>query len=182
MAQCSASADRGHNTRAQCPVIPAPPCPGRYGVDATPCPVGHSVVLSRRPTEIAGVVDALMGRDALLGRLVEVGAMGYYQASLERYGESLSRSRLYARGLGRDRDWAPCRGLAREASREVEIRQGIETSRARPKARRRAGGLGRGRWLTNGLPSGFVFYGVEMVLSIYARGTPFYGTRQLILS
>ena len=76
------------------------PYPNWYGVDATPCPVGHSVVSIHRPAEIAGVVDALMGRDALLGRLVEAGTVGHYQASLERYGESLSRSRLYARGLG----------------------------------------------------------------------------------
>ena len=69
-------------------------------------------------------------------------------------------------------------GFLVEASREAEICQAVETSRARPEARRRASGLGRGLWLTNGLPSGFVFYGVEMVLSIYARGTPFYGTRQ----
>ena len=144
-AQCSAGADRGHSARTQWPVIPAAPCPSWYGVDATPCPVGHSVVSSRRPAEIAGVVDALMGRVALSGRLVEAGATGYCQASLERYRASLSRLRLYARGLGRDGDWAPCRGLPREASRKAKIRQGTETSRARPKARRRAGGLGRGR-------------------------------------
>ena len=92
-----------------------------YGVDATPCPVGHSVVSSRHPAEIAGVVDALMGRDALSGRLVEAGATGYYRAGLERYGESLSRSMLYARGLGRDGEWVPCRGLPREASRGGDL-------------------------------------------------------------
>ena len=145
-AQCSAGADRGHSTRTQWPVIPAAPCPSRYGVDATSCPVGHSAVSSRRPTEIAGVVDALMGRDALSRGLVEAGATGYCRAGLERYGESLSRSRLYTRGLERDEDWAPCRGLLREASCEAEIRQGIETSRARLKARWRADGLGQGRW------------------------------------
>jgi len=76
-AQHSAATDRGHSARAQWPVIPAAPCLSRYGVDATPCPVGHSVVSSRRPAEIARVVDALIGRDMLSGRLVEVGAMGY---------------------------------------------------------------------------------------------------------
>ena len=75
-AQCSASADRGHSARIQWPVIPAVPCLSRYGADATSCPVGHSMVLSRRPAEIAGVVDALIGRDMLLGRLVEAGATG----------------------------------------------------------------------------------------------------------
>ena len=119
------------------------------------------MVSSRRPAEIAGVVDALMGCDALSRSPIEVEAMGYCRAGLERYGESLSRSRLYARGLGRDGDWATCRGLPREALREAEIRQAVETSCARPKARRRAGGLGRGRWLTNGLPSGFVFMGFK---------------------
>ena len=76
-AQCIVGADRGHSTITQRPVIPAVPCPSRYGVDATPCPVGHSVVSSHRPVEIAGVVDALTGRDRLSGRLIEVGATGY---------------------------------------------------------------------------------------------------------
>ena len=98
------------------------PCLSRYGADAASCPIGHSVVSSHRPAKIAGVVDALMGHDALSGRLVEAGATSYYQARLERYGELLSRFRLYARGLGRDGDWAPCRGLPQEASREAEIR------------------------------------------------------------
>ena len=75
-AQCSAGADRGHSARIQWPVILAAPCLSRYGVDATSRPVGHSVVSSRRPAEIVGVVDALIGRDMLLGRLVEAGAMG----------------------------------------------------------------------------------------------------------
>jgi len=76
-AQRSAGADRGHSARTQWPVIPAAPCLSRYGVDATPCPVGHSVVSSRHPAEIAGVVDALIGHDMLSGRLVEAGATGY---------------------------------------------------------------------------------------------------------
>ena len=76
-AQCSAGADRGHSARTQWPVISAAPCPSWYGVDVTPCPVGHSVVSSRRPTEIAGVVDALMGRDALSGSPVEAEATDY---------------------------------------------------------------------------------------------------------
>jgi len=145
VAQRSVGADHGHSTRAQWPVIPAAPCSGRYGVDATSCLIDHSAVSSRRPAEITGVVGALMGRDALSGSPVEAEATGYCRAGLERYGESLSRPRLYARGFGRDGEWVPCRGLPCAASREAEIRQAVETSRARPKARRRAGGLGRGR-------------------------------------
>ena len=121
MAQCSSGADRGHNTSAQWPVTPTPSCSGRYGVDVTSRPVDHSTVSSHHPAKIAGVVDTLMGCDALSGRLVEAGATGYCRAGLERYGESLSRSRLYAWGLGRDEDWAPCRGLPRGVSREAEI-------------------------------------------------------------
>ena len=136
------------------------PCLSWYGADATSHPIGHSTVSSRRLAEIAGVVDALMGRDALSGRLVEAGAMGYCRAGLERYGESLSRSRLYARGLGRDEESVPRRGPLCEASREAEVWQAVETSRARPGARRRASGLGRGWGLTNGLPFGSVIDGV----------------------
>ena len=122
MAQCSAGADHGHSTRAQWPVIPAVPCPGRYGVDATSCLIGHSAVSSRHSADIAGVVGALMGRDALLGRLVEAEAIGCCRAGLERYGESLSRSRLYARASGETENWFL-----------------VEASRARPRARRRFG-------------------------------------------
>ena len=64
-AQCGASADRGHSARIQWPVTPAVPCLSWYGANVTSCPVGHSVVSSRRPAEIAGVVDALIGRDML---------------------------------------------------------------------------------------------------------------------
>ena len=64
-------ADRGHSVRTQWPVIPAVPCPGRYGVDATSGPVGHSMALSHRPAEIAGVVEALMRHDALSEGSVE---------------------------------------------------------------------------------------------------------------
>ena len=77
VAQRSAGADHGHSARTQWSVIPAAPCLSRYGVDATPCPVGHSVVSSHHLAEIAGVVDALIGRDMLSGRLVEMGATGY---------------------------------------------------------------------------------------------------------
>ena len=83
------------------------PCLSWYGADATSRPVGHSAVSSRRPAEITGVVDTLMGRDALSGSLVEAEVMGYCRASLERYGELSSRSRLYARGLRRDRELVP---------------------------------------------------------------------------
>ena len=86
-AQRSAGPDCGHSARTQWPVIPAAPYPSRYGVDVTPCLVGRSAVSNRHPAEIAGVVDALMGRDMLSERLVEARAMGYCQASLERYGE-----------------------------------------------------------------------------------------------
>ena len=76
-AQCSVGADRGHSVRTQWPVFPAVPCPSRYGADATSGPVGHSVALSHRPAEIAGVVEVLMGHDVLSGRLAEVGATDY---------------------------------------------------------------------------------------------------------
>ena len=79
--------DRGHSVRTQWPVIPAVPYPGRYGADATSSRVGHSVALSRRPAEIAGVVEALMRHDALSGGLVEAGVTGYGRPDLERHGE-----------------------------------------------------------------------------------------------
>ena len=82
-AQCSVGADRGHSVRIQLPVIPIVLCLSRYGANATSCPVGHSAVSSRRPAEIVGVVDVLMGHDVLSGRPVEAGATGYGQASLE---------------------------------------------------------------------------------------------------
>ena len=69
-------ADRGYSIRTQWPVIPAVPCPSRYGADATLGRVGHSVALSRRPAEIAGVVEALMGHDTLSGGSVEAGGDG----------------------------------------------------------------------------------------------------------
>ena len=76
-AQRSAGPDCGHSARTQWPVIPAVPCLSWYGIDATSCPISHSVVSSRRLAEIAGVVDALMRHDMLSGRLVEAGATGY---------------------------------------------------------------------------------------------------------
>ena len=75
--QSSVGADRGHSVRTQWPIIPAALYPNRYGVDATSGPVGHSVVSSRRPAEIAGVVEVLMGHDVLSGGSVEVGATNY---------------------------------------------------------------------------------------------------------
>ena len=122
--------------------------------------IGRSAVLSRRPADIVGVVGTLMGCDALSGRLVEVEATGCCRAGFKRDRESTSRPRLYVQGLGRDGESVPRRGHLWEASREAEIWQAAEASRARLGARRRAGGLGRGRGLTNGLPFGFVFYGV----------------------
>ena len=160
MAQCSAGAGRGHSARAQYLVTSAPSYPGRYGIDATCCLIGRSVVSSRRPADIAGVVGALMGHDARSRRLVEAEATGCCRAGFERDGESMSRPRLYARGLRRDRKLVPHRGPLCKASHEAEVWQAAETSRARPGARRRAGGLGRGWGLTNGLPFGFVFDGV----------------------
>jgi len=53
------------------------PCLSRYGADVTSCPVGHSVVSSHHPPEIAGVVEVLMGHDVLSGRPAEAGAMDY---------------------------------------------------------------------------------------------------------
>ena len=76
-AQCSVGADRGHSVRTQWPVIPAVPCPSRYGVDATSSPVGYSVVSSCRPAEIVGVVEVLMGHDVLPGGSVKAGATDY---------------------------------------------------------------------------------------------------------
>ena len=101
-----------------------------------------------------------MGRDALSGRLAEAEVTGHCRAGFERDGESTSQPRLYARGLGRDGESVPCRGPLREASREAEICPAPEASRTSPGARRRAGGFGRGRGLTNGLSFGFVFDGV----------------------
>ena len=121
MAQCSTGAGRGHSTRAQWLVTPAPSYPGWYGVDATSCLVGHSAVSSRRPADIAGVVGALMEHDALSRILAEAEAMDRCRAGLERDGESTSRPRLYAWGLRRDGESVPCRGPQREASCEAEI-------------------------------------------------------------
>ncbi|XP_066320270.1 uncharacterized protein [Miscanthus floridulus] len=70
-----------------------------------------------------------MGRDALSERLVEAEATDYCQAGFERDGESTSRPRLYAWGLGRDEKSVPHRGPLRKASHEAEIWQAIETSR-----------------------------------------------------
>jgi len=137
VAQCSPGADRVHSTSAQWPVTPTPSCSGWYGVDMTSRPVGHSVVSSRCPAEIAGVVDALMGRDVLSGRLVEAGTTGYCRAGLERYGESVSEalcagprarrrigspSRPLVRGLTRGGDLAGRRDLLCEAKGEAESR------------------------------------------------------------
>jgi len=157
VAQCSAGADRGHSTRAQWPVIPATPYPGWYGVDVTSHLVGRSAVSGRHSADIAGVVGALMGRDALSGRLVEAEATGCCRAGFERDGESTSRPRLYARGLGRDGESVPRRGPLWEASREAEIWQAAEASRARLGARRRASGFRRDQGLTNGLSFGIIF-------------------------
>ena len=74
--QCSVGADRGHSVRTQWPVIPAVPCPSRYGADATSGPVGHSTMSRHHPAEIVGVVDVLMGLDVLSGGSVEAGGVG----------------------------------------------------------------------------------------------------------
>ena len=78
MSCCFRGGDRGYSVKIQWPVIPAAPCLSRYGADATSCPVGHSAVSSRRPAEIAGVVDVLMGHDVLSGGSVEAGGDGLW--------------------------------------------------------------------------------------------------------
>ena len=119
-AQCNASADRGHNVGIQWPVILAVPCLSRYGADATSCPVGHSVVSSRRPAEIAGVVDALMERDLLSERPAEAGA------------------RVIDKPASSDTENSCLiRGCTHEASGETEIGLLAEAFRERPRARRR---------------------------------------------
>ena len=125
--QCSVGADHGHNVRTQWPVIPAMPCPSRYGADATSGPIGHSVASSHRPPEIAGVIEVLMRHDALSGGSVEAGGdglrMNQPQATrrmrprarrrmrprARRRSDSLPRHA--ARGLARYGERTPCRGL-----------------------------------------------------------------------
>jgi len=97
-AKCSAGTEHGHSARSQWPVIPTVPYLGRYGIDVTSCLVGRSTVSSRHPANIAGVVGALMGRDALSGRLAEAEATGCCRAGFERDGESTSRPRLLRAG------------------------------------------------------------------------------------
>ena len=129
-------ADRGHSVTTQWPVIPAVPCPGRYGADATSGPVGHSVALSHRPAEIAGVVEALMRHDTLSGGSIEAGGDGLWtsraRATRRMRPRARRRIRLLAEAsrerprvirrihllprpsvesLGRGGDGVPCRGL-----------------------------------------------------------------------
>ena len=138
------------------------PCPGRYGADVTLGRVGHSVALSRRPAEIAGVVEALMGHDTLSGGSVKAGGDGL-RATRPRATRRLrprarrrsgSLPRPCARRLARYGECTPCRGLLWRASGEAEaalpaeafpgeprtrrsLRQDAETSCSRLEARRR---------------------------------------------
>ena len=59
LSQALTAVDRGHSVWTQWPVIPAVPCPGRYGADVTSGRVGLSVTLSRCPAETAGVVESI---------------------------------------------------------------------------------------------------------------------------
>ena len=142
-------ADRGHSVRTQWPVIPVVPCPGRYGADATSGRVGHFVVLSRRPAEIAGVVEALMGHDMLSGGSVEAGGDGL-RATRPRATRRLGpRARRRSGSLPRPcetsraiRRMYPCRGLPWRASGETETAPPAEAQR--PLSRPTLGSLARG--------------------------------------
>ena len=126
-------ADRGYSVRTQWPVIPAIPCPSRYGADATLGHVGHSVALSRHPAEIAGVVEALMGHDTLSGGSVEAGGDGL------RATQPRATRRLGPRAIRR---MYPCRGLPWRASGEAETAPPAEARRPLP--RPTLGSLARG--------------------------------------
>jgi len=136
-------ADRGYSVRTQWPVIPAVPCPSRYGADATLGRVGHSVALSRRPAEIAGVVEALMGHDTLSGGSVEAGGDGL-RATRPRATRRLGpRARRRSGSLPRPcempraiRRMYPCRGLPWRASGETETAPPAEAYPGEPRARR----------------------------------------------
>ena len=106
--------------RAQWLVTPVQSCLGRHGFDVTgvqsAMPLCGAVVqlISREQS------NAPIGRDVLSRKLVEAEATGLFcRAGLERGGESVSRSRLYARGRGRDGELVPrprpfARGLERD--------------------------------------------------------------------
>ena len=95
-------------------------CPGRYGADATSGRVGHPVALSHRPAEIAGVVEALMRHDELLGGSAEAGGDGPRtsrpRATRRMRPRAIRRMRPLPRpsldSLGRDGDGVPYRGPA----------------------------------------------------------------------
>ena len=134
-------ADRGHSGRTQWPVIPVVPCPGRYGADATSGRVSHPVALSHRPAEIAGVVEALMRHDELLGGSAEAGGDG------PRTSRPLATRRTRPRAIRRMRPRAirrmcPCRGLPWIASGETETASPAEAWRPLP--RPTLGSLARG--------------------------------------
>ena len=135
-AQCSMGADHGHSVRTQWPVIPAVPCPSRYGADATSGPVGHSVALSHRPAEIAGVVEALMRHDALSGGSVEAGGDGTRRLRPRARRRSGSLPRPCARRLTRYGECTPCQGLPWRASSETETALPAEAFPGEPRARR----------------------------------------------
>ena len=115
----------------------------RYGADATLGRVGHSVALSRRPAEIAGVVEALMGHDTLSGGSVEAGGDGL-RATRPRATRRLGpRARRRSGSLPRPcetpraiRRMYPCRGLPWRASGETETAPPAEAYPGEPRARR----------------------------------------------
>ena len=136
-------------------------CPGRYGADATSGRVGHPVALSHRPAEIAGVVEALMRHDELLGGSAEAGGDGPRTSRpratrrmrprarrrsgslprpcarrLARYEECTPRPRPALESLEQEGDGAPCRGLPWRASGETETAPPAEAYPREPRARR----------------------------------------------
>ena len=138
------AADRGYSVRTQWPVIPAVPCPGRYGADATSGRVDHSVASSHRPAEIAGVVEVLMRRDALSGGSTEAGGDGLRTSQpratrrmrphVRWRSGSLPRPR--ARGLARYGECTSCRGLLWRASGEAETAFPAEAFPGEPRTKR----------------------------------------------
>ena len=70
---------------------------------------------------------------------------------------TLSKNRKYCLSLAKIKVKGQPRSLGRFSDSPKDC---AEASRTRPGARRRAGGFGRGRGLTNGLSFGFVFDGV----------------------
>ena len=117
----------------------------RYGADATLGRIGHSVALSRRPAEIAGVVEALMGHDTLFGRSVEAGGDGLRATRPRATRRMRPRARRRSGSLPR-----PC---ARRLARYGECTP-AEAFPGEPRARRRRRPLPRLGAPCRGLPWG----------------------------